>query len=278
MSSMTQVGHHDFSVRPLDNLDDLMACDKAKVAALKVLRHPTIPPKMFLTGPAGSGKSTIINGICKLAACQDPNGDRACGRCDGCRDFQTYGLKRSTGIFADLEAVDRRPFHYLPLNCRNFTRAKIHDEIETIRDRKHGLRIIHLEEAASLSRDRCDESLTDLMDDPDFHTCRWFATAVDDSGLDAQFRRRWNIKVTTSRPSDLDLAKLLASYCRDLQIQVDHPKTLLLLAEQAWGIVGLATALLPMAMLERPSRLTEEMVLDYGLPTEDPWASSFFQR
>lgn len=278
MSMLRIEGHHDFSTRPLDNLDDLMACDRAKAAALSVLRHRGVPPKMFLAGPAGSGKSTIINGICKLAACEHPEGDRACGQCQGCRDFQKLGLKRSTGIFADLEAGDRRPFHYLPLNCRNLTRAAIHEEIEAIRNRDHGLRIIHLEEAGSLNRDRCDESLTDLMDDPDFATCRWFATAVEDTGLDPQFRRRWGLKVTTTRPPDFELAKLLAAHCADLKIGVDHPRTLCLLVEQAWGVVGLATAILPMALIERPHRLTEEMVLSYGFPAEDPWDKAFFQR
>ncbi|MDR3622346.1 MAG: hypothetical protein P4L85_23550 [Paludisphaera borealis] len=35
--------HHDFSIRPLDGLDDLLECRKAKAAVLKVLRHPGIP-------------------------------------------------------------------------------------------------------------------------------------------------------------------------------------------------------------------------------------------
>ncbi len=278
MSTQSLKDHHDFSVRPIDNLEDLMACDKAKTAALSVLKHAGTPPKLFLTGPAGSGKSTVINGICKLAACEYPSNDRACGGCDGCRDFRKWGMKRSTGIFADLEAGDRRPFHYLPLNCRNMTRARIHDEIEVIRDRDHGLRIIHLEEAGSLNRDRCDESITDLMDDPDFNSCRWFASAVSDIGLDAQFRRRWNLKVTTSRPPDFEVAKLLARYCRQLGIDLDGPKTLMLLAEQAWGIVGLATALLPVALVQDPHRLTKQMVVEYPFPSEDPWNQEFFER
>ncbi len=278
MSTLSLEGDHDFSVHPLESLDDLIACDKAKSAALGVLRHPKIPPKMFLAGPAGSGKSTIINGVCKLAACEHPAGDRACGRCKGCRDFQKPGLKRSTGIFAELEAGDRLPYNYLPLNCRNMTSAAIHNEIEAIRNRDHGLRIIHLEEAGSLRRDRCDESLTDLMDDQDFKTCRWLATAVEDTGLDPQFRRRWELKVTTSRPPDLALAKRLAARCFKLGIKVDHPKILRLLVEQAWGVVGLASAMLSMALIEQPYRFTEEMVLDYGFPSEDPWDKSFFQR
>jgi len=270
-------GFDDFSIRPVESLDDVLACDDAKAAALGVLRHRNKPPKMFLAGPPGSGKSTIINEICRYSACEQPTGDRACHRCQGCLEFQEWGVHRTTGIFAE-DTKRRRPFNYLPLNCRNFTRAQIHEEIEVLRHRDHSLRVIHLEEAGSLSRDKCDESLTDLMDDPHFSTCKWFATAVEDTNLDEQFRRRWNVKVTTTRPPDDILAERLATLCVQERIEVDNAETLLLLVERSWGVLGLAGAMLPMAKIREPHRLTRDMVLRYPFPAEDPWKKTFFKR
>lgn len=269
-------GFDDFSIRPVNKLDDVLGCEDAKAAALGVLEHSRKPPKMFLAGPPGSGKSTIINEICRFAACEEPHGDRACHRCIGCLEFQEWGRHRTTGIFAE-DTGRRRPFNYLPINCRNFTSARIHEEIEAIRTRNHALRVIHLEEAGSLYRDGCDESLTDLMDDPHFWTCKWFATAVDDTKLDEQFRRRWNVKVTTTRPPDDLLAMWLAEHCFRETVKVDEPETLLLLVERSHGVMGLAGAMLPMAKINKPYRLTRDMVLRYPFPADDPWKRQFFK-
>ena len=270
-------GFDDFSIRPVSGLDDVLGCEDAKAAAMGVLRHTHKPPKMFLTGPSGSGKSTIINEACRYAACEEPSGDRACHQCKGCLEFQEWGRHRTTGIFAE-ETGRRLPFNYLPINCRNFTSAQIHDEIEAIRSRDHTLRVIHLEEAGSLYRDRCDESLTDLMDDPHFWTCKWFATAVEDTNLDEQFRRRWNVKVTTTRPPDDLVALRLAEFCVQEGVEVDDPETLIHLAERSHGILGLAGAMLPMAKIKRPHQLTRDMVFRYPFPDEDPWKKTFFKR
>jgi DNA polymerase III delta prime subunit len=281
MTRLQTVGevHHDFSVQPHDTLDAILGCEKAKKALLTVLRHPGVPPKLFLAGPPGSGKSSLVRAGLALIACDHPVGDRPCTRCPGCIAFRSTGGRTRTGFFADHEYQEcRRPIDYLRFNCRTATIAEIEKGLKGIRWRQDALRIIHLEEAASLYRDRRDERLTEYMDDTDFSTCRWIATAVNDSGLDEQFRRRWNLKVATSPPSTEQLAFHLAGLCRDYGIKVEDPRTWELLAELSRRVAGHALSLLPIALMEDPPHLSRAMVLDYPLQKDDPWVSEFFQR
>jgi hypothetical protein len=265
----------DFSVRPLSTWSDLIGNEDARRVALRVLRYSGPTPKMMLAGPSGSGKSTTINHVCRTGACYQPRGDEPCLECKGCREFKVG--ERVTGLFAQSDWENPCPFHYLPLNCRNITPTVLHHELETIRH-ETGLRVIHLEEAASLKRLGCDESITDIMDDPAFSTCRWFATCVTDGELDQQFRRRWNVKMTTSPPSGQELAQKLAKECRRLNIDIDHPSTWELLARRSWRVVGWAMAPLAVATLREPRQLTKQIVEDYPFPGRDPWRSTSFTR
>jgi hypothetical protein len=276
MTSETAPQNADFSTQHLRSWNDLTGNEHAKKSALAIIRHPGTPPKMFLAGPSASGKSTTIDHACRVAACYNSQGDEPCGVCPGCKKFTA--THRDTGLLAYFRDPDNpRPLHYLPINCRNTTPTQIHDELFDI---KHviGQRIIHLEEVANLKRLECDESITDIMDDPNYRTCRWFASAVNDHGLDLQFRRRWTLKVRTSPPSEHDLACFLARRCTEYGIGIDHPGTWQLLAKLSWQIVGLATAVLANALMEDPPRLTAEMVREYPLPLSNPWDEESFAR
>ena len=150
----------------------------------------------------------------------------------------------------------------------------LHVELDCLRDMQ-GLRIIHLEEGAELRRLGCDVSLTDIMDDPDFRTCRWFMTAVTEVGLDPQFRRRWGVRSVTNPANEQAIARLLAKRCHEANIGVDHPSTLQLLAKKSWCIVGLATAPLSEALVDDPPTLTRRIVEKYPFPAKDPWKQQF---
>jgi hypothetical protein len=135
----------DFSVRQLRSWADLIGNERAKKSALKIVQYPGIPPKMFVAGPPGSGKSCTINHACRWAACRNPQGDEPCGSCPGCRSFTAS--HRDAGLFSYLRDVDNPcPFHYLPINCRNTTPAQIHELLDAIKHLE-GRRHIHLEES-----------------------------------------------------------------------------------------------------------------------------------
>lgn len=264
--------YHDFGVRPLDSLDDLLACEQAKSAVLSVLKHPFVPPKLFLQGPPGSGKSTIVNGAIRLTACEALRGHRACDSCPGCEAYSETGGRTATSLLADSYYKRcKKTIDLLVINCRSTTIEKIRKQISSLRRRSASLRIIHLEEAASLYKGRLDETITDLMDDPDLATCRWIATAVTDGELDEQFRRRWAVKVHTTAPEPEDLAENLARLCRRHGIKIDHPDTWRLLAEHSWCVVGQARSLLAVALVNDPPSLTDRMVRDYPFPRTNPW-------
>jgi hypothetical protein len=263
----------DLSVHSLTRWDDLIGNEEAKRGLARMIQYRGIPPKVFLAGPAGSGKSTIINHQCKVAACHQPNGTDPCGHCSRCQKF--IPGHRNTGIFAAMEWDSAVQLHYLSLNCRNITAAVLHNELESIRN-VDGIRIVHLEEASNLKRLQCDESITELLDDPDFADCRWIASAVTDQGLDPQFRRRWNCKLVTSAPAEHPAACFLAKRCREYGIRVDHPRTLQLLVQKSWGVMGLALSVLAASILNE-HRLTQDMVQSYPFPMDDPWQQSFFE-
>lgn len=261
----------DFSVRPLARLEDLVGNENAMGKALRILRWQGKPPRMALFGPSGSGKSTIVNYICALAHCHRPTGDMLCGKCDGCERFLVG--RRETGLFVYGAGHDV-PLHYLPINCRNVTPTRLHFELECMRG-LDGMRLIHFEEGANLKRLGCDESLTDILDDPEFESCHWFMTAVTEVGLDPQFCRRWGVRTRTTPPDEAALARLLAKRCHECKIRVDHPGTLQLLARKSWCVVGQAMALLSEAMVNDPPLLTRQSVEKYPLPSKDPWKSQF---
>lgn len=271
MSSNDKTISGDFSVRPLNSIDDLVGNEEAMGRALRILRWQGTPPRMALLGPSGSGKSTTINYVCMLAHCNQPNGNVTCGQCQGCKRVKVG--HNEIGVFAYADDFDR-PIHYLPINCRNVTPARLHYDLECIREMQ-GIRIIHLEEGTELRRLGSDVSLTDIMDDPDFRTCRWFMTAVTEIGLDAQFRRRWGVRAVTTPPDEKAVARLLAKRCHEAKIRVDHPGTLQFLAKKSWCIVGLATAPLSQALVDDPPILTRQMVERYPFPSKDPWQQEF---
>jgi hypothetical protein len=272
-----KVEHDDeLATREIRRWADVLGNHEAKRKVLAIMRHPGATAKMFLAGPSGSAKSTLINHACRVAACHSVVADDPCGHCHGCDHFQEK--HRDEGLFAILNSgSEANAFHYLYINCRSTTPARLHDELESVRH-LDGLRIIHLEEAANLKRLKCDESITDIMDAPGFRECRWFATAVSDEGLDVQFRRRWTAKVVTERPDEGSVVKLLAKVCHERQIEVDHPQTLRIIAKKSWGVVGHAFAVLQNAMSDNPRALTQSSVEKYPLPDKNPWSQTFFSR
>lgn len=267
MSNLNNAVSGEFSGRPLDTIDDLIGNEEAMKRARRILHWRGAPPEMALFGLPGSGKSTTINYVCALAHCHQPVENVPCGKCSGCDRFKVG--RREAGFFAyhlDFE----HPVHYLPINCRNVTPARLHMELDYLREMQ-GLRIIRLEEGAELRRLGCDVSLTDIMDDPDFRTCGWFMTAVTEVERDAQFRRRWGVRSVTAPASEQAIARLLAKRCREAEIGVDDPNTLQLLAKKCWAIVGLAMAPLSEALVDVPPRLTRQIVEKYPFPSKQPW-------
>lgn len=263
-----------FSTQAVASFDELIGNTEPFDDAIEVLRWDGAPPRFCLLGPSGSGKSTQVNCAIRVAICQMPEGRRPCWKCDRCIAYKTG--RTEVGLFVEhLEKKGVTPVHYLPINCRNVTAKYLHDQIERLRG-QDGLRIIHLEEAAELRKSNCDLSLTDLMDHVDFHDVRWFMTAVRNRELDEQFRRRWDIKLTTSRPPDFEVAKLLARRCHEKQIEVEAPELLLEVARRSWGVIGFAATVLGQALVKKPRKLTKAMVEGYPFPTSDPWAEQYY--
>lgn len=262
----------DFTIKPLDSWKNLIGNEELRKTVVALLRHSGAKPRVFVAGPPGSGKSTVINYACKLAGCLAPIGEEPCGKCQGCREYGTPNP--SYALYAYAVSLDR-PVHYLPINCRRTTVAALHEQIDDFRF-FHGTRIIHLEEAASLKRLGCDLSLTEIMDEPVYRDCFWFASAVTDRELDPQFRRRWASKVRTSPPTEQQLADLLARRCKQYNIAVDHPSTWQLLARRSWSVVGQAMAVLSAAIIQNDYRLTQKFVEEWPLPSHNPWHDVFF--
>lgn len=258
--------------RPPRSDSEVVGNERLKQMGKKTIWWPGAAQKVFAGGPSGSGKSCTLNLVFMALACHNPVDGAACGQCDGCHNFRSG--HRNIGLFAYSDTKCPVPFHYLPINCRNITSVAIHSSLEHLRG-LDGNRLIHLEEAASLRRLGCDETITDLMDDSDFADCRWFASAVRDHGLDLQFRRRWVVKATTSPASPAAFASLIARRCRECDIKVDHPATVELLTERSWRVTGLALAALDAALVV--GELTKEIVMDYPFPEVDPWQQPFFE-
>lgn len=80
MTSNADLPRADFSEHSQSRWEDLIGSERAKQSALAVMHYRGVPPKMFLTGPAGSGKSSIINHLCATAACYEPKGNDPCGQ------------------------------------------------------------------------------------------------------------------------------------------------------------------------------------------------------
>ena len=272
MTDNSNIRSADFSVHSLTRWEDLIGKETAKKTFSNIIQNHLVSQKIFLAGPSGSGKSALIEHLCATLACNNPDGNDPCGQCKGCQAFKPG--HRNSGLFALANWEQLKPVHYLPFHCQSTPFAVIGGELENIRN-IDGIRIIHLEEAAGLKKVQHDESIMQYMDDPDFAKCLWFASAVRDHELDEQLRRRW-VKLPTSKPDDYDAACLLAKRCHASNIQVDKPSTLELLARRSWCVMGLALAVLELAILQG-GKLTREMVLKYPFPKDDPWDQEFFK-
>ena len=261
----------DMSNFPICNWEDEVGNDEAKEAALAIIRQGG---RMFLAGPSGSGKTLTIMHACQFGACSNPQGTEPCGKCRRCKNFKArdfdIGLHETTRLSSCDCAV-----HLVHFNCRQATATRLYDQLDTIRH-EDGLRIVYLDEASNLRRLQCDEVIKDLMDDPYFRTCRWFASSVTDEDIDEQLRRRFTVKVSTASGSIADVARCLARRCVRLRLKVADARLLLKLASRCWGIVGLAMCVLDMACKSTSRELTTELVEKYPFPKRSPWRARAF--
>jgi SpoVK/Ycf46/Vps4 family AAA+-type ATPase len=91
----------------------------------------------------------------------------------------------------------------------------------------------------------------------------WIASSARPGDLDKMFLRRFSAKLSTSLPTQAELAEFLATRCDDWNIAVDSPDTFGLLARRSKLVTAKAIYCLAFAAGKSERALSRDMVLKY---------------
>ena len=67
-------------------LHEICGCSEIKRLLAKYVKSPSGTPKLLITGPRGSGKTSTVNAFLRTFMCPFTSGDppRRCGQCKDC--------------------------------------------------------------------------------------------------------------------------------------------------------------------------------------------------
>lgn len=209
----------------------------------------------LVLGDPGTGKTSAIKFAVGALYCENRplKSLKPCLHCPTC-DAALCHYEES-GLFA---ALKNRRSSYFPLDCANVTEAELHELL--MRARGEHWCLFYLDEFYRLARRRMDERLLIPMR---VLEATWIATSAKLENIESMVLERFTVKLYTSLPALDQLVEFLAHRCWNWMILVDHPSTLIRLAERCQGIVAQAFGLLSRAAMKRNRRLTRQMVEDH---------------
>lgn len=213
-----------------DNLTEIVGCEELKAELIAQLRLSGQGPNILISGEPGSGKTSAVKAFVKTLNCPNRSGDIPipCGVCEDCKRLDVR--KPEEGILTVLNAfaIGKVPLHYHPVNCGRVSES----ELKALLDRSDlaGQSLIHLDEVHRIVRRGMDQLLLKPLEELD---CVFIASSVHTDELDPMFLRRFAVKVSTSAPTEKELAFFIAGRCRAWGIEYDNPGTIALLAQRS---------------------------------------------
>ncbi len=245
-------------------LCDFVGCAKLKAALANVIRCDGKGPNIFTTGDTGTGKTSMIITAVTTLACPkrtDPQ-DGPCGICPECQAFEFTNAH--CGLFAMLQSDviegRARPLHFYHVNCAETSEQRLRELVQDLNEYS-GHSVVYLDESHRLSRGGLDEALLKPMQE---QRATWIASSAMVKQLNPMFLRRFSVRVSTSRPSVEELVTLLARLCKEWQIAVDEPSTLVLLAKCSQRVMGECQNVLACAAATVSRRLSRDLIEDYS--------------
>lgn len=206
-----------------DNLTEIVGCEKLKTELIAQLRLNGQGPNILISGKSGTGKTSAVKAFVKTLICPYQSGDIPvpCGKCRDCQNLDVRHPEE--GIFATLSdrGLQGSPVHFHPVNCGSVTEGELK---RVLKDRPEfsGTSIIHLDEVHRIVRRGMDQLLLKPLEELD---CVFIASSVHTDELDPMFLRRFAVKVSTSAPTEKELAFFIVERCRAWSIEYDSLNT-----------------------------------------------------
>jgi hypothetical protein len=218
----------------------------------------------LVTGKSRSGKTAIVKLFARCLYCDklDRETLTPCRfECNNCRtDVSRFGLQ---GLEA---STQERNVHYVPMDCAGITEGELRLKLTDLRDYP-GFRIVFMDEAHHLVRRSMDEQLLKPVEERE--NTMWIVTSAVTGELEKMFKKRF-VRLPTQLPTIEELSLWLTDRCQEFGIhEIDHPSTIIRLAERSNRVSGDAMQVLARAAIKRPKRLTRKLVESHVFELDD---------
>ena len=243
-------------------LKDVIGCRDLKKVLINHLHNEGRGTNVLVSGGTGTGKTATIKAYVRTLNCPHAAGQppAPCGTCEDCKHFDVRVPQ--DGLFAILSkrvmCEGKEPFNYCPVDCAAVSESQIKDILLNVMQ-SAGNYVIFLDEVHRIVGRKMDHLLLKPLEELD---AVWIASSARNDGLDPMFLRRFAARVSTSPPTEEELATFLADRCREWQIVPDDPATVALLARRSKQVTAECISVLALAA-SRDGRLLDKSLVQY---------------
>lgn len=262
---------------------------KDLVHAIRVegVRNNLIGFNTIVSGESRTGKTQSISFTMQCIGCFNLNFEtlEPCGKCLSCTTKQyrsgNRGWENWSSILPPEDAPTPIEYHYAPVDCTTLDKEKMSRLVYDLEANEGALNIIYLDEIHRLTSRNMDEQLLIPMEK---FNAIWLASSAYADRNDGSNRRplekmllnRFTNRLTTEKPSAIELLIWLADRCELLGIKVKDPQaTLSELVQRSNRVVGMAQQVIDKVSKKREKVLTRKVldqhVFDFD---EGQWSST----
>jgi hypothetical protein len=202
---------------------------------------------LLLTGDNGTGREALIVHAARSLLCYEPQKSDPCGKCPNCQ--WGFGSETEFGT-----AEKEGEINFMQIDCRRLASGKLEFEASKVLAFP-GRLIVYLCGLDCLKNSVVNE-LLEIMEDKRF---LWLAKATRAGDVNPELLKLFAVEQTT-KPTRDQLARFLASRCRDWGIKVDSAQVLVRLAHRSGQVTGEALKVLAQAAECEDRTLTTKMV------------------
>ena len=217
-------------------------------------------PSTLILGPSNSGKTGLTKLFVQSLMCQnrDPVTLNPCGA----KDCKWCEFNTTRRLLTNLETFHANGIiHFVPVDCMRVRPDELDERVKDI-EWCEGVGVVYLDEVHGLHRPGSPLERKLLI--PIRNTSlTWIASSTTMGDLVPEFLNRFPDKIKTELPTRDELVEWLADRCESWNIEWDDAATLVLLAQRANRIPGLALQVLVQADMRTPRCVTRKLVEEH---------------
>jgi hypothetical protein len=217
-------------------------------------------PSTLILGSSSSGKTGVTKLLVQCLMCKkldtvtlNPCGAENCKWCKFVSARLSLTALETFGTEANV--------HFVPIDCTRITADRLEEEVRNV-EWSEGVGVVYLDEVHGLHRpgNPLERKLLKPIQET---SSTWIASSTTMGELVPEFLNRFPHKIKTELPTKDALVEWLADRCESWKIDWDDAATLLLLAQRANRIPGLALQVLEQADMGTPRCVTRKLVEEH---------------